>query len=210
MVVGSTNPPGPFPHFPVLHGTGASLHNEWIWTSQRSEARMVPKGRRTRLHDRIWPFAALNIADSYPWRKTATRRRAVIEFANFSTPAKTANGLFCWKTLFSRPTNKSWLPIWIKIILTRGGTDFIQKLAVKQLVQPGKRNVSGFPSEWYFAENQRIGNLEFFNTIGQKRLINSDASGLASSRDNHYREEYYPAQNQNHSPIACPWRSSTM
>jgi hypothetical protein len=30
MVVGSTNSPGPFPHIHVLHGTGASMHNERI------------------------------------------------------------------------------------------------------------------------------------------------------------------------------------
>jgi hypothetical protein len=49
--------------------------------------------------------------------------------------------------------------------------DLARKFVVKQLAQPGKRNVSGFPSEWHFAENQRIGNLEFFNRIGQKQLF---------------------------------------
>jgi len=38
---------------------------------------------------------------------------------------------------------------------------------VKQLVQPSTRNVLDLTGDWYFAENQRLGNLEFFNRIGQ-------------------------------------------
>ena len=39
----------------------------------------------------------------------------------------------------------------------------------KQLVQPGTRNVLDLTGDWYLAENQRLGNLEFFNRIGRER-----------------------------------------
>ena len=46
--------------------------------------------------------------------------------------------------------------------------DLARKFVVEQLAQPGARNVLDLPVDWYLAENQRFGNMEFFNRIGQK------------------------------------------
>jgi hypothetical protein len=47
---------------------------------------------------------------------------------------------------------------------------------VKQLAQPGTRNVLDFPNDWYLAENQRFGILEFFNRIGRLLLLGIELS----------------------------------
>jgi len=46
---------------------------------------------------------------------------------------------------------------------------FSLKLTVRQLTLAGTRMVLNIPNEWYLAENQRFGILEFFNRIGQLR-----------------------------------------
>jgi hypothetical protein len=50
----------------------------------------------------------------------------------------------------------------------RGGIDFSRKLTARQLTLAGKRMVLNILSEWYLAENQRFGILEFFNRIGRE------------------------------------------
>jgi hypothetical protein len=50
--------------------------------------------------------------------------------------------------------------------------DLARKFVVEQLAQPGARNVLDLPVDWYLAENQRFGNMEFFNRIGHERNFN--------------------------------------
>ena len=52
-----------------------------------------------------------------------------------------------------------------------GGIDFSCKLTARQLTLAGTRMVLHILSEWYLAENQRFGILEFFNRIGCKRTF---------------------------------------
>ena len=98
---------------------------------------------------------------------------------------RTAPGLLCWKTLFSKPKKKSRRIRYIDYSQIRGGIENSWKLVTEPLAQSQVWIKLSFPRSRHIANNQHCSNLEFFNRIGQLlpvAIVSSEGPLVAESR----------------------------